>query len=68
MTTLRAALAFNTNAAVADNAVREYTLSYVTRMGEGRTIKHLTYSDAMQRAHVMRARGYRVTITPTFVM
>lgn len=68
MTDLRIALKHNTDDNVARTHVAEYTIDYVTRFNERRTIAHLTHVDAMQRAIALRARGYRVHVHPTFVM
>jgi hypothetical protein len=60
---------YNINDDVTRNDVNEYTLHYVTRFNEQRSIAHLTYNDAMQRAHTMRARAMRnVYVRATFVI
>lgn len=45
----------------------DYTIEYRTRFNEMRYIRHVTYNDALQRAHVLRARAYRdVRVYRTF--
>jgi hypothetical protein len=40
-----------------------HSITFVNRFNETRTISHLTFDDAMRRAHALRARSYRVVIT-----
>ena len=62
------AMQFNKHDNVARNDVCEYTLFYSTRFNEQRSIAHLNYYDAMQRAHMMRMRGMiNVRVRTTFV-
>lgn len=58
MTDLRIALTYNRDDRVVLDSV-EHTLTYTDHAGAHRRIMHLRYSDALQRAHVLRARGYR---------
>lgn len=45
-----------------------YRIEYATRFGERRVIDQLTYSDAIERARIMRARAYNVRVVRMFVI